>query len=143
MLGDTSAGVHLEFVAEVVNGSTKAARPGRIDTSVTAIPGGRIGLFGKPYCPTFSRMRFIWDTRKAAANRRKHGVTFDEAATAFEDELAAFYPDTLHADRFIPIGFSQRQRLLYVVHAEVNADHIRIISARKATRHEQIRYEND
>lgn len=49
----------------------------------------------------------------------------------------------LHADRFILIGYSQRQRLVYVVHAEVTAAAIRVISARKATRHEKTRYEND
>jgi len=50
--------------------------------------------------------------------------------------------DCLHDDRFILIGYSKRQRLLYVVHAEVTPDAIRIISARKATRHERTRYES-
>lgn len=45
-------------------------------------------------------MRFVWDRRKATANLRKHGVSFEEAASAFDDELGAYYPDTLHADRF-------------------------------------------
>ena len=88
-------------------------------------------------------MRFVWDARKAAANLRRHGVSFEEASSAFEDEIGAYYPDTLHADRFILIGYSRRQRLLYVVHAEVEMEAIRIISARKATRHEKARYEND
>ena len=88
-------------------------------------------------------MRFVWDPRKGAANLRKHGVSFEEASTAFEDELGAYYPDMLHDDRFILIGYSRRQRLLYVVHAEVQLEAIRIISARKATRHEKARYEND
>ena len=88
-------------------------------------------------------MRFVWDARKAAANLKKHGVSFDEAATAFEDKLGAYYPDTLHDDRFVLIGYSRQQRLLYVVHAEVEMNAIRIISARKATRHEKARYEND
>ena len=88
-------------------------------------------------------MRFVWDARKAAANLKKHGVSFDEASSAFEDTLGAYYPDRLHEDRFILIGYSRRQRLLYVVHAEVEADAIRIISARKATKHEKARYEND
>ena len=87
-------------------------------------------------------MRFVWDARKAAANRKKHGVSFEEASTAFDDELGAYFPDSLHDDRFILIGYSKRQRLLYVVHAEVTPDAIRIISARKATRHERTRYEN-
>ena len=88
-------------------------------------------------------MRFVWDRRKAAANLRKHGVSFEEASIAFEDELGAYYPDSLHDDRFILIGYSRQQRLLYVVYAEVTRDAIRIISARKATRHEKKRYEND
>jgi uncharacterized DUF497 family protein len=88
-------------------------------------------------------VRFVWDARKAAANLKKHGVSFEEAATAFDDELGAYYPDLLHEDRFILIGYSRRQRLIYVVHAEVTAEAIRIISARKATRHEKTRYEND
>jgi uncharacterized DUF497 family protein len=51
-------------------------------------------------------VRFAWDSRKAAANLRKHGVSFTDAATAFDDELGAYSPDTLHADRFILIGYS-------------------------------------
>ena len=88
-------------------------------------------------------MRFTWDARKAAANLKKHGVSFDEAATAFDDPMGAYYPDTLHADRFILIGHSQRHRILFVVHAEVRRDVIRIISARTATSHEKTHYEND
>ena len=88
-------------------------------------------------------MRFVWDQRNALANLKKHGVSFDEAASAFDDPLGAYYPDGLHDDRFILIGYSRRDRLLYVVHAEVTADAIRIISARKATKHEKTRYEND
>jgi hypothetical protein len=89
------------------------------------------------------RVRFTWDAKKAAANLKKHGVSFTEAATAFDDELAAYYPDALHEDRFILIGYSRRQPLLYVVHAEVRRDVIRIISARQATTHEKAHYEND
>jgi uncharacterized DUF497 family protein len=88
-------------------------------------------------------VRRVWDERKAAGNLRKHGVSFEEASSAFEDELGAYYPDRLHDDRFVLIGYSRRQRVLYVVFAEVQRDAIRIISARKATRHEKTRYEND
>jgi uncharacterized protein len=88
-------------------------------------------------------VRFTWDAKKATANRRKHGVSFEEAETAFEDKLGAYYPDTLDDTRFILIGHSRRHRLLYVVHAEVTADRIRIISARKATKNEKAHYEND
>lgn len=88
-------------------------------------------------------MRFSWDAKKAAANLKKHGVSFPEAATAFEDKLGAYYPDAQHEDRFILIGYSRRHRLPYVVHAEVQQDVIRIISARRATSHEKAHYEND
>lgn len=88
-------------------------------------------------------VRFTWDARKAAANLRNHGVSFAEASTAFDDELGAYYADTLHRDRFILIGYSRRHRLLCVVHAEVRRDVIRIISARRATTHERARYEKD
>ena len=88
-------------------------------------------------------MNFDWDPRKAARNLAKHGVSFEEAQTAFEDELGAYYPDKEHAERFILIGYSRRPRLLYVVHAEVRQDSIRIISARKATKNEKAHYEND
>lgn len=88
-------------------------------------------------------MQFEWDRRKAASNVKKHGVSFAEAASAFDDALGAYYPDALHPDRFILLGFSIKYRLLYVVYAEVEADTIRIISARKATSHEQARYEQD
>jgi uncharacterized DUF497 family protein len=100
-------------------------------------------LKGEIYCHTLDGVRFVWDARKAGANLKKHGVSFQEASTAFEDELGAYYPDSLHADRFILIGYSRQQRLLYVVHAEVTPEAIRIISARKATRYEKTRYEND
>lgn len=98
---------------------------------------------GPEYCNTIGFVRFEWDPKKASANLRKHGVSFDEAQTAFDDNLGAYYPDTLHEARFILIGYSRRRRLLYVVHAEVTADSIRIISARKATQHEKAHYEDD
>jgi uncharacterized DUF497 family protein len=88
-------------------------------------------------------VRFTWEPRKAAANLKKHGVSFAEASTAFDDELGAYYPDGLHADRLILIGYSQRRRLLFVVHAEVQQDVVRLISARQATSHEKAHYEND
>jgi uncharacterized DUF497 family protein len=88
-------------------------------------------------------MRFEWDPKKAASNLAKHGVSFDEARTAFDDELGAYYPDTLREDRFILIGYSRLRRLLFVVYAEVTEDAIRIISARKATKREKAHYEND
>lgn len=80
-----------------------------------------------------------WDPVKARTNQRKHGVTFEEAATVFTDPLSATIPDPLHSEseeRFIIIGQSIRRRLLVVVHTD-RGDKIRIISARLATAHER------
>jgi hypothetical protein len=88
------------------------------------------------------QVRFTWSARKAASNLRKHGVSFEEAATVFDDELGAYYPDSRHATRFVLIGHSRRQ-MLFVVHAEVEQDAIRVISARQATSHERAHYEKD
>lgn len=89
-------------------------------------------------------MKFIWDRRKATSNLKKHGVSFDEASTAFADTLSATIPDPDHSvgeHRFITIGVSSSGLLLVVCHTE-EVDSIRIISARRATRHEKDRYED-
>jgi uncharacterized DUF497 family protein len=86
-------------------------------------------------------VNFFWDTRKAATNRKKHGVSFEEAATVFGDALAVVIQDDLHPERALLLGLSVRQRVLLVVHAEVDESTIRIISARRATSHERRRYE--
>ena len=89
-------------------------------------------------------LRFIWDVRKNQTNRRKHGVSFEEAQTTFYDERAKLYFDPDHAeeeDRFILLGFSFRLRVLVVCHCFREAETVvRIISARKANRHEQADY---
>jgi len=81
--------------------------------------------------------RFEWDPSKARTNRRKHGVTFEEAASAFADEWGLIMPDPDHStddDRFVLLGLGTRLRLLVVAHAFLGReDVIRIISARKAT----------
>jgi uncharacterized DUF497 family protein len=87
-------------------------------------------------------VRFEWDPRKAEANLRKHGVSFDEAATVFGDPLAATVSDPDHsADeaRSVTIGQSASQLLIVVVHAD-RGDVIRIISARRPTSGEQKKY---
>jgi len=87
---------------------------------------------------------FKWDKRKADANAKKHGITFEEASTIFGDPLSATVHDSTHSiaeDRFITIGTSIDNRLLTVVHADLN-DTIRIISAREATNTERRQYEN-
>jgi uncharacterized protein len=86
-------------------------------------------------------VQFTWDPRKAAANLRKHGVSFAEAATVFADPLALAVSDALHPERDILIGQSERHRILLAVYAEVDDDTIRIISARRATSHERRGYE--
>jgi len=84
---------------------------------------------------------FTWDPRKAAANVRKHGVSFDEAATVFGDPLALAIEDAIDPGRTLLIGMSERQRILLTVYTEIEADTIRIISARRATSHERKHYE--
>ena len=88
-------------------------------------------------------LTFTWDKKKAAANLRKHGVAFEEAATAFGDMLSLTTFDPGHSidqDRFILLGASNRGKLLVVAHTE-QSDTIRIISARLATRGERVIYE--
>ena len=89
-------------------------------------------------------LQFTWDPRKAAANKRKHGIDFAEAATAFGDPLSLTIPDPDHSDvedRFLLVGRSAQERLLVVVHVERAATEIRIISARPVTPRERAQYE--
>ena len=86
---------------------------------------------------------FEWNQLKADANKRKHRVTFDEAATAFSDPLSITISDPAHSStekRFILMGTTVRQRLLVAVFS-YRGDNIRIISARMATRSERQSYE--
>lgn len=88
-------------------------------------------------------MRFDWDLKKAEANLRKHGVSFDEAASVFLDPLAVSGPDPDHSveeDRYITFGLSQLGRLLAVCHT-YRPGAIRIISARRVMRGERELYE--
>ena len=89
-------------------------------------------------------MRFDWDPSKAAANLKKHQVSFDEAKTVFFDDFAVQFFDEEHSDteeRFIMLGMSSNARLRVVCHCErVGGEVIRIISARKATRGESAFY---
>jgi uncharacterized DUF497 family protein len=87
---------------------------------------------------------FRWDPKKAAANVKKHGIDFHEAATVLDDTLSSTFPDTGHSGlvepRFLTMGMSSRSRILVVAHTEHN-DTVRIISARPATNHERRFYE--
>jgi uncharacterized DUF497 family protein len=89
-------------------------------------------------------MTFSWDERKDRENQRKHGVSFEEAATAFADENARLKHDPDHSreeERFVLLGFSAKLRLLVVAHAyRQDGAQIRIVSARKATRNERRQY---
>lgn len=88
-------------------------------------------------------MVFRWDPRKGAANLKKHGIEFREAATVLNDTLSSTFPDIDHFSvepRFVTIGRSSRGRILVVVHTE-EAKTVRIITARRATRHERRFYE--
>ncbi|NVD72851.1 BrnT family toxin [Duganella sp. BJB488] len=87
-------------------------------------------------------MRFEWDQRKAAANLRKHGVSFDEARTVFADRLGKIRYDPDHSeaeDRFIQLGRSSKDRLLLVWHC-YRGGNVRIISARAASPADEIVY---
>ena len=88
-------------------------------------------------------LRFEWDVRKALLNLRKHRVSFEEARTVFGDPLSLTIADPDHEIgefRFVIVGRSVAGRLMVVSHAE-NDETIRIISARRATRHEREFYE--
>lgn len=88
-------------------------------------------------------LHFEWDARKAAINKNKHGVSFEEASTVFGDPLSLTIDDPLHSigeERFVIIGRSYKQRTIVVVHTE-RGNNIRIISARLATSPEKKTYE--
>jgi hypothetical protein len=82
---------------------------------------------------------FEWDSEKAGANLEKHGVSFEEAATVFDDPLADTYDDPDHSEgeqRFLTFGFSRERRGLVVAHCD-RGDRVRIISARPMSRREK------
>jgi uncharacterized DUF497 family protein len=86
-----------------------------------------------------------WDPNKAKQNIKKHGVSFEEAATIFDDVLSSTIDDPFHSEneeRFIIIGKSRQNRLLVVSHTDRD-ERIRIISARLATNQERVNYEEE
>ena len=94
--------------------------------------------------PMLTGYEFEWNEIKAQANVRRHGVSFEEAATVFSDPLAILLPDPDHSqgeERFLVLGMSSRQRVLVVSHAE-RPPRTRLISARPATRRERGQYED-
>lgn len=90
-------------------------------------------------------IKFEWDPPKAAANLKKHHISFDEAKSVFYDEFAVQFVDEEHSsdeDRFLMLGMSSGARLLIVCHCErEHGEVIRIISARKATKRESAFYQ--
>ncbi len=90
-------------------------------------------------------IKFEWDPAKAASNQKKHRVSFEEAQSVFYDEFAVQFFDEEHAseeERFLMLGTSSQARLLMVCHCEhQRGEVIRIISARKATKHESAFYQ--
>jgi uncharacterized protein len=91
---------------------------------------------------------FVWDPDKADANRRKHGVTFEQATALFRDPLALSRFDEEHSqneERWITLGQSEAGALLVAIHTfeelAPNAAQVRLISAREATPDERRQYE--
>lgn len=90
--------------------------------------------------------RFEWDSRKAATNIHKHGVSFDEASTVFDDPLAVIFDDETHSTtevRELIIGHSVAGRLPLVAFTERPGEMLRLISARVVTKQERQDYENN
>lgn len=90
-------------------------------------------------------MKFEWDQSKAASNLKKHGVSFEEARTVFDNPLAVIFDDEAHSvdeQREIIIGHSRQNRLLLIAFTE-RSGNVRIISARLATRNEREDYEQN
>ena len=88
-------------------------------------------------------MVYEWDGEKARANVRKHGVSFEEAATIFLDRSALTFPDPDHSvseEREITIGHSVGHQVVFVSHCP-RGNRVGIISARKATKRERRQYE--
>ena len=90
-----------------------------------------------------AELGFEWNLDKASKNFEKHHVSFEEAATVFDDPMFITFIDDEHPideERYITIGLSSRGRLLMLAHAD-RKDHVRIISARRATKKEEQFYE--
>jgi uncharacterized DUF497 family protein len=90
-------------------------------------------------------MRFDWDPEKAKRNRAKHGISFEEAVTVFDDPLYVDFFDPEHSDdenRFLRVGSSNQHRILLVSYTE-REGRAQMISAREATKHERQAYEEN
>lgn len=91
-------------------------------------------------------IKFGWDSNKAASNRKKHGISFEEAQSVFYDDFAVqfFDEDSVSEDRFLMLGMSNEARILIICYCERDSGNvIRIISARKATKSERQFYRGE
>ena len=87
-------------------------------------------------------MEITWDPTKAESNLKKHGISFEEAATVIQSEMTVTVEDhSTDEQRFATIGVSIKLRVLLVVHTYRDESEVRIISARKATKKERQEYE--
>jgi uncharacterized DUF497 family protein len=96
------------------------------------------------YSVVMSNIKFEWDPKKASANEKKHGISFEEARTVFFDENAKLIDDPDHSqdeERFVLLGLSSTLKVMVVCHCyREQGNVIRIISARKASTHETKQY---
>ena len=96
------------------------------------------------YIVVIKGVHFEWDTAKSVSNQKKHGVSFEEAATVFSDRLYIEIADEVHSkdeERYVALGLSSRCRLLVVCHTILgDGATVRIISARQATTTEERQY---
>jgi uncharacterized DUF497 family protein len=91
-------------------------------------------------------VEFEWDKSKAQQNLRKHGVTFEEAATVFNDSRIIIRLDDEHSideERWQAVGLSEKGRMLIVIHIERRENVTRLISARRALQREAVDYGKD
>ncbi len=92
---------------------------------------------------TLNNSAFVWNAHKAASNKSKHGISFEQAATAFFDPLFKLTDASANQEtRDAVIGFDEFSNLLFVVHIEIEGEFVRIISARKATSTERNFYDS-
>ena len=129
-------GIYLQHHATGVTGNF----PLRCGSKRTLVP-----CIKRNYTVIMSTLHFDWDPKKAAANQKKHGVSFDEARTVFFDERAKLIDDPDHSeseDRFVLLGLSGTLRVILVCHCYRDEGNvIRIISARKASPYEARQYD--
>ena len=127
-MGPTSVG---SYRADALSSGVRRRGSEGPSRATPVVPSGTVA--------TIEHGDFEWDDAKATANEKKHGVTFVEAATVFDDVDFLVNVDPRDSSRFIAVGFSSAARVLVVVHA-TRAERIRLISARRATLPEERLY---